>query len=296
MASSLYVACAAAITVLLLAPAEVHAQQSCNCRGQIYGNAFNGGDGAPLRWKYSPYIESPGPPALFCYFKIVSNESGSDVRDVRWVIANFFRRIIPANQPRATCPEVTGDTKPAPTNGQLYFNSTSDGYDTTVLEPKGGWGDQASSTPLSNSDTAIQRAQLFPALRSQMSLDVEDANGKTTFASVTFESIGKQDNQNVYLSYAVTNNSQTTVTVLVNLAATSQMMEKVPMLQRRLLLKPGLRSQFDVSTEGQLLIQPALVVVYDNLERVSGIDTAGFYTVTAAKKERPDQSFWQSIR
>jgi hypothetical protein len=290
MAKFSYVACIAAGAVLFLDTAPAHA---CDCAGPPLRSPFIGGDGAPLKWKYGTHVVSHGPPEMLCYFKSVSNESGFDVRDVRWTVANFFRRVISKNQTVESCPEVAGEPKATPTNGPLNFSVSSDRYETTVIEPKGGWGEQASSGQF---NTNPQFAQTFPALRNEISLDIEAADGKTSVANVTFESVGKQDNKNVYLTYIAANNSETAVTVLVNLAATGPMLEKVPMIQRRLTLRPKMRAQFDVVTEGQMVMQPALVVLYDSVERVSGIDTAGFYTVSGATKSRTDQSFWQSIR
>jgi hypothetical protein len=96
------VTCAVPLLVVLLSAAT--AQQVCVCAGEILPPPYSGGDGTPLLWKYAPYIQSMGTgkeEKVICYLKAVSNQDASDVRLVRWEVANFFRRIIPSKQTRS---------------------------------------------------------------------------------------------------------------------------------------------------------------------------------------------------
>jgi hypothetical protein len=279
------------IAAALLTGSAVHAQPYCSCSGQLLGSQFADGDGQPLKWRYAPFQVVPGAgkdSAIVCYLKQVDNESGSDVRDVRWAIANFFRRVIPQKDSRASCPLVAGETKQAPTNGPLFYGTSSVGYETTVLEPKNGWGDRASNDRWNSPD--------LPTLGSQIVADVEDRNGKLSFVRLMFESSAtKKDIKAFLLNYEIENESNVDIVILVNLAATPQMLEKIP-FQRRFQLGAGKRISFSYAFEGgELSVQPATVVLYDPKERISAIDTAGFYTIYGATKP-PDQSFWQSIR
>jgi hypothetical protein len=175
-------------------------------------------------------------------------------------------------------PFSAGETKPAPTNGKLYFGVSSNGYDTTIVEPKHGWGDTANNSN-------------FAPLHNTITFDVENGD-KTTFAKVTLESSAKQADKGAYLNYSVRNDSDTQVFIQINLAATKAMIEKVPLFTG-LWMKSQDHRQFEVFAEGQTLIQPALVVLYDGSKRITAIDTGGFYTVTGAEKLRPDRDVWE---
>jgi hypothetical protein len=278
------------ITAALLLTTTAGDAQNCSCSGSLIGK-YTDGDGAPLYWTYAAHLVSPGTgkdSAVNCYFKQVDNRSGSDVGDVRWVVANFFRRVIPKTAIRTSCPQVAGETKPSPSNGPLYFDTSSNGYDTTVLEPKSGWGDQASNDRWNSPS--------FPLLHTEIAADIDDGTGKTILARVAFESSVKQDNRTFYLTYVVANDSDVDLAVLLNLEATPQMVEKVPMLEKPFLLRAKKLMDFFVTTEGPVSARPATVVLYDLKERISAIDTGGFYTIDGGKKQRPDRFLWQSIR
>ena len=124
--------------------------QDCTCGGSAMNLPYGGGNGQPLKWLYAPYVlVSPPPPAqkLICYLKQVDNKGNDDVRDVRREVANFFRRVIPKNKATSSCPQIAGETKPAPTSGPLHLGASSEAYDTTVLQPQAGWGESASNIP-----------------------------------------------------------------------------------------------------------------------------------------------------
>lgn len=282
----------AALTAYVLSDSTSLQAQECKCAGSPIGLPFSGGNSQPLKWVYSTYlVNSPPPPQqkLICYFKEVENKGNSEVRDVRWEVANFFRRIVPKGAMPSACPELAGDTKPAPTNGPLYFGPSSQGYDTTVLQPKDGWGESASNV----STDGLKGGGAL--IRTALAFAIEDAQGKVGTARLNFVSAAKSDGDKVYLSYTVENEGDVDFAVLVNLSATPTILDKVPMIQRPLTLAPGAHATYDVFTEGRGSIEPAAIVVYDMNKRISAIDAAGFYTV-AGKKERTDSSFWESIR
>jgi hypothetical protein len=270
--------------------------QDCKCPGSPIGAPYVGGNGQPLKWVYEPrVINSPLPPRqkLLCYFKQVSNRGTADVRDVRWEVANFFRRIVPKGTDPSSCPEVAGDTKPAPTNGPLYYGPSTDAYDTTVLQPKDGWGDSAS-----NGTTGVGGKEVVWAedgkLNAAFTFFADDSEGKPVPARLILGSSAKSDGSKNYFGYFVMNDSTVPLAVLVNLSAASAVLEKVPMLQRMLWLKPGDKQGFDVVAEGPRSIERATIVVYDQNKNVTALDSAAFYTV-AGKKEVPDESFWKGL-
>jgi hypothetical protein len=259
------------------------------------GVPYAGGNGQPLKWLYAPYVlASPPPPAqtLICYLKQVDNKGSDDVRDVHWEVANFFRRIVPKGKSTASCPQVAGETKPTPTNGPLYYGPSSQAYDTTVLQPKGGWSESASNN---SQEHKLASSSGTDQLNSALTFFVDDQQGKPVAAHLNFTSLAKLSGDKAYFTYIVQNDSEVPLGVLVNLSATSAVLEKVPMLQRPLFMKPGQRIIFDASTEGQTSVQQAAIVVYDLNKNISAIDSAAFYTVPG-KKEVPDESFWQQLR
>jgi hypothetical protein len=269
------------IAIMSVLTSATAAQEICTCDGDLLPPSFSGGDSAPLVWKYAPYMQSLGSgkdEKLICYLKVVSNHGNSDVRSVRWEVANFFRRIIPNKQARSTCPSVAGETKPAPTNGKLYFGVSSNGYDTTIVEPKHGWGDTADNSNLA-------------PLHNTITFDVEDGD-KTSFAKVTLESSVKRADKGVYLNYGAHNDSDAQVFIQVNLPVTKAMIEKVPLFTG-LWMRPQDHQQFEVFVEGQPLSQSALVVLSDSSKRMTAIDSGGFYTVAGAEKLRSDRNIWE---
>lgn len=269
--------------------------QDCECSGTAIGSSYKGGDGQPLTWLYSPYVvNSPPPPGqkVICYLKQVNNRSTAAVRDVRWEVANFFRRIVPKGASPVSCPEYAGDTKPVPTNGPINFGPSSEAYDTTVLQPKDGWGQTASNSVGELSGPGAVRVA-DGEVNTVLTFYVDDRQGKP--ARLKLASTAKSDNGKTYFTYFVVNDSEVTLGVLVNLSATSSVLEQVPMLQRPLWMKAGEKRTFDASAIGQNLLERAAIVVFDANKNISAIDSAAFYTVPG-KKEVPDESFWKRLR
>jgi hypothetical protein len=229
---------------------------------------------------------------VICYLKQVNNRSTAAVRDVRWEVANFFRRIVPKGASPVSCPEYAGDTKPVPTNGPINFGPSSEAYDTTVLQPKDGWGQTASNSVGELSGPGAVRVA-DGEVNTVLTFYVDDRQGKP--ARLKLASTAKSDNGKTYFTYFVVNDSEVTLGVLVNLSATSSVLEQVPMLQRPLWMKAGEKRTFDASAIGQNLLERAAIVVFDANKNISAIDSAAFYTVPG-KKEVPDESFWKRLR
>jgi hypothetical protein len=266
------------------------------------GTPYSGGNAQPLKWVYSPHILSaPPPPAqkLMCYFKQVSNKGDADVRDVRWEVANFFRRIVPKGTSPASCPQVVGDTKPGSTNGPLYYGASSEAYDTTVLQPKDGWGESASSSsPTQFAELRDSNGHVLVGdnkLDTALTFYADNEQGKPVPVRLIFTTgaTPKGDDATQF-KYFVTNDSEAPLGVLVNLSATPELLKSVPMLQRTLWVKPGDKLYFEGTAEGQKSIQQAAIVIYDSRRNIVAIDSAAFYTVPG-KKEVPDASFWERL-
>ena len=115
------------------------AGQDCRCGGTPTAQPHKGGDGQPLKWEYEQNIVQPGYgqiPQVVCYRREVENDSASDVRDVRWEVASFFRSVIRKGDQQTSCPAVAGDVSANPSNGPIHFGPGTDSYDTTVFLPR----------------------------------------------------------------------------------------------------------------------------------------------------------------
>ncbi|WP_042778875.1 hypothetical protein [Sinorhizobium fredii] len=266
--------------------------QECQCTGNALGTPYVGGDSQPLKWLYAPYTVRPGTgatPTLICYHKQVENKGATEVRNVRWEVANFFRRIISKDRTSAACPYIEGDLASTPTNGSLQFGSSSGGYDTTVVQPKAGWGESASVLSPAGGDPNTN------AIRTELAFDIETKDGTVVPAKLKIASSANVEGGAATLTYSVENDSDAVFYVLVNLSAQKEMLEKVPMLQTYLQLQAKEKKDFTVQVQGTPTIEPAAIVVRDEHENITALDSSGFFTVKEIK-ERTDASFWEMIK
>src|SRR5262245_51957101 len=123
--------------VLLLSHGAASAE-ICQCAGQQL-NFFSGGD-RRLDWHFAAYLVRPGGadfPPLACYEKLVRNSDKKEVRNIKWDVANYRRRIL-FNVDKA-CPTLPGEVSPVPKFGPLHYGVSSEFYETIVLPPRDGW-------------------------------------------------------------------------------------------------------------------------------------------------------------
>jgi hypothetical protein len=238
-------------------------------------------------------VSAPGNgQSLICYFKQVSNKGNLDVRDVRWEVANYFRKILPKGASSSSCPEIGGDTKPVPTNGPLNYGPSSDAYDTTVLQPKDGWGQSASNSSGASIGT---NGVVSNNLSTELTFYVDDQQGDPVLARLAINTSDLSSGDKSLIMYNIWNDSKATLGVLVNLTATPAVLNEVPMLQRPFWIKSGNKFSFKAPAEGKTSAEQAAIVVYDERKNIVAIDSAAFYTVPG-KKEVPDESFWKQSR
>lgn len=267
----------AVATLSLASPAS--AGQDCICGGTPTAQPHKGGDGQPLKWEYEQFIVQPASgsvPQLVCYHKKVENDGSADVRDVGWEVANFLRPVIRKGDLQASCPTVSGEVNPKPTNGPLHYGPGADVYDATVFQPQ--------------SQTASRNNDAPPEIRTALSFDMLDAKDAIVSVGLNFLSEAKSDGKSSSLSYLVQNESALPLFVLVNVTASKSILEKIPMIQKQLRLDPGDKRSFETNQEGAAVIEPGLIVVYDLKGRVQAFDSAGFHTIPGDKPS--DSSFW----
>src|SRR5262249_58884008 len=120
-----------------------------HCSGQRL-KFFGGGDYRRLEWDFTAYLVRPGGadfPPLACYEKLVRNSDKTEVRNIKWEVANYRRRIL-VDIDKA-CPTLPGEVSQAPKDGPLHYGVSSEFYETSVLPPRDGW---LKSVAVQNSD------------------------------------------------------------------------------------------------------------------------------------------------
>ena len=221
---------------------------------------------------------------MICYHKFVENKSQLDVRDVSWQVADFYRNVIRKGDSQATCPPTPGEMKPTPTNGPLRFGPGSDTYDTTVFQPKSGWGQAASDQNEGN----------LGSVGMELAFDAINAAWVPTPVLLAFESEAKNGDNTSEIAYRIENKSDLPVSVLVNVSAGKSILAQVPFIQRALELPAHSLRYYPVTEYGRAGIELGLIVVYNSGGHISAINSAGFYTVKGIK-ERSDNFFGSSL-
>jgi hypothetical protein len=180
----------ALVSFCLIAPA--FAGQDCRCGGTPTAQPHKGGDGKPLKWEYEQYIVRPASgqiAQLICYRRRVENDGSSDVRDIHWQVANFFRSVIRKGDQEASCPDIPGEVSPNPSNGPIHFGPGPETYDTTVFQPKNGWDQSAS---LNNNTVPGE-------IRTALSFDMADPKGTIVPVTLNFSSAAGNEGKSSYL-------------------------------------------------------------------------------------------------
>ena len=182
--------------------------QDCICGGTPTAQPHKGGDGQPLKWEYEQFIVQPASgsvPQLVCYHKKVENDGSADVRDVGWEVANFLRPVIRKGDLQASCPTVSGEVNPKPTNGPLHYGPGADVYDTTVFQPE--------------NQTASGDNHAASEIQTALSFDMLDDKNAIVPVGLNFFSEAKSDGKSSSLSYLVQNDSTLPLFVLINVTA-----------------------------------------------------------------------------
>ena len=239
-------------------------------------------------------------PALICYFKRVQNNSTTEVRDVRWEVADFFRQIIPKQQATSACPQIPGDLKAAPTSdptpavdhlssglrGRLAYD------DGATTKGRMGWrrlsGNRLPRGTLTSEKNSART-------RTVLAFFVTNREGVPVPARLVLESEKKSEGDQQSISYSVRNDSATPLYAQVNLSATKSILGVVPLLSDPLFLDPKATKTFTAKVEERPTIDQATIVVLDVQKQIAVIDSGAFYTVRGFKLH-PDRSFWESVK
>ena len=262
----------------------------CKCTGAPIGKEFVGGDGKPINWHFQPYAVSPPTSTqigLNCYFKMVENMCSEPIYNVYWDVAKFYRRYIPDKRSAASCPQFPGPVSDTPTNGRLQYGAGSDGYDTTVLTPKAGWGDTASADQRGSGseDSTTQTELAFFIETEGVPVPVRLILQSRAFVHDGIPSI----------TYSVINDSDARLAVLVNLSATEKIIDQVPFIQQQFSMKAKMKEDFTVAVGERATIEAAAIVVRNIQERIVAFDSGAFYTIKGVKATS-DRSIWKSIK
>jgi hypothetical protein len=271
----------------------------CVCPGAAT-EEFAGGDGKPLTWLFQIHPMSPGNfdlPPLICYFRSVSNQSTSEIRNVYWEIADYDRRILPAGASVPSCAQIQKRISPHPANGPLFY-AVSSSYPTTVRQPLNGWRDGQAIEPFSLPEIYGQfqyqiiaaRSETqpkYPPIRSAFKIFVTE----NSWADIGLNSVARpKDGNFTEFSYEFTNSGNASIWLIANIPVADSAVKDVPIAQRWTELPPGASKAFTSTVaEPPQLGKTATIVFYDlPSQKVLGIDLAGVYVPEGAKPVRTE--------
>ena len=112
---------------------------------------------------------------------------------------------------------------------------------------------------------------------------------------MALQSTAKLDGDSAIITYSVANQSDTPLSVLLNISASKTILYEAPLIQRAFMLEPKASRSFTVTQEGHVSIETGAIVIYDVNKQIVAIDLGGFYTIKDSKA-RSDNSFWDSLK
>lgn len=266
------------------------AAELCNCKGGP-AKEYSGAHDSELSWSYSAQLVELGGKTspTYCYAKSVKNNSGLAIHAINWPIAQFYRRVLPARAARGSCVEVLDDIAAAPQTGPLHFGVSSK-HDTTVLPPKSGWQGMRLAHNASSGSGETERQ---PKLSSRIDVDIEDANGTLSLASVLIESaVSTASGGRSNLQYRVVNLGPAAVLMFVNLPMTDRTMNNVSFGRHSIMLAPRSDQQFNAVSIDPVAVEPVTVVLRDFTGRVVALERIGLYVAIGGSKTEKDDVIW----
>jgi hypothetical protein len=288
------------VAVTFFAMLSIEASRAdCVCPGTI-ADEYSGGDGSPLTWLFRVYpmrqAEFDRPP-LVCYFRSVSNQSTSEVRNVSWEIADYDRRIMPAGASIPSCAQIQKRISPFPVNGPLFY-AVSRNYPTTVRQPLHGWRDGRYTDPVGPLKIYEQfQIQIIPA-RFEMPADLPPIRStfkiyvtEDSWAEVSLNSVALPKEKDLTeFSYEFANSGNASISLLANIPIAGSAAKDISIAQHWVELPPGISKTFEsIVPQRPQLGETATIVFYDQPSRkVLGIDLAGVYVPLGAKPLRTE--------
>jgi hypothetical protein len=266
----------AAVSCFVLAMCSV-AQADCQCQGKQLIR-YKGGDSAPLSWNYQAYEVTAGradSPRLICFQRTVTNASQLAVTNIRWDVAAFRRRLIPAQKTNSSCPTIPAEISVSPMQGPLYHGVSSEHYDTTVNPPPDGWK-QAAASP---SD--------WPLIRSAFQVSVSEDR----WAEIAiYSSASTTDNKLTELRYEIESRGNVYVGVLLNLPVAQRMQKDLPFTTSSFAVSPKF-------VEGPVSVQTATAVIW-NVDTKEGlaVDIVGAYAPVEGKRSYSDEELYKRVQ
>jgi len=149
---------------------------------------YTGGDQQPLTWYSSVQLDHPGTvgqPTQYTYERGVKNHSKIEVTDIHWLIAGYFRKIIPPGIALPDRVSVPGDIQIPPPKGELYYGPGRTAYLTpAIYAPKDGWKSGTAIRSVSRNCTAELQVAIREGERYKV-CTVQLASSVTTTASAS---------------------------------------------------------------------------------------------------------------
>jgi hypothetical protein len=180
----------------------------------------------------------------------------------------------------AACLAIQGDVKAQPSVGPLYFDVSSQGYDTTTRQPERGW------TEAYTGQDGPDRGNL----RTVVSFDIND-NGAQSGALTFGSHLWSVDKVNT-LEYEISNESGVPLRVLINLPTTPQFTKEVPIAEEPLELTYKQAVVFKTVT-GEPVRSGVFSILITTLDgHVIGLDSGSFWFPADGKLLRTSADLW----
>lgn len=155
-------------------------------------------------------------------------------------------------------------------NGYLHFGITSQGYETTVRQPKAGW---------STTSAAIFSPE-WPVLSTSFSVDFL-VDGAARTADILFISSATQADGTTTLTYQIKNSGATFLDFAADMPL--EMSGQVPFAQKAVHLKANDGLIFKATFRGKPNPVPSTLVIYGGDRQVAAIETVGLYVTDGFK-------------
>lgn len=276
-------------TILAVTPiiigAAYGAQSLCPC-GKILQSS-SGGDAKPLTWEFTATEKRSGSAdqsRRICYFKVVTNHSSDEVRDVSWKVAHYEREFISAGHSEHACVELPGEIKAIADNGPLHYAISSQSYETNVWPPQSGWVAQRTEAP--------QSATSFEPLLAEFTFETRTKrNGVQESRILIYSAAAYDDNKKSgFLTLSVENEGRASVAIFANFPDSVKYFstpEKSPQIPA------GGKKTLQISVFEKPEVKPTTVLFFNEDGNLVAKETAGLYVPAKGVVKFSDQELWE---
>src|SRR5262249_33775797 len=216
---------------------------------------------------------------LACYEKLVRNSDKTEVRNIKWEVANYRRRIL-VDIDKA-CPTLPGEVSQAPKDGPLHYGVSSEFYETSVLPPRDGW---LKSVAVQNSDRTPLRSAFSLSQRKGQSDELRITSFMTSYGMTNL------------LSYEIDYSGEVPIRILINLPVAARMVYDLPFVKGDTEIPAHSHQIFQTKIDEPATAVPAVLVISDaSTNEALAIDVAGVYAPVKGERQFRDETLFARI-